>query len=63
MSIEAEELLAQRNTLLNRKFMRNGREYVVTWDDGKYLRSTPLDCPTGLTSETIKITDICWSDV
>lgn len=42
----------KQNELIGRYFKpdADGREFVITWNDGAHVRATPLDCETGLTS-------------
>ena len=43
------------NILVGRRFINEGKEYVITWNDDTHLRATPLDCKTGLTSHEFRV--------
>lgn len=50
------------NTYYGRKFFKDGREWIVTWDDKEYLRATPANDPTGLKSMEFKIDEVKFID-
>ena len=54
----SKEIDQVNNILVGRKFDYNEVEHVITWNDNTYLRATPLNCSTGLTSVELRVDDI-----
>lgn len=46
------------NRFVGKRFFYNGAEMVVTWNDKKFIRFTPVSDKTGLTSIQRDITEV-----